>query len=265
MKFITSPVISRHRFTRHAFLTRIGGTSTGPFASLNFSERNGDSSSHVEKNRATAGRFLGFDTAKLFTVHQVHGDRVLVVDNHTDIRSLLQRREKPMADAIITDQKGIAIGVLTADCVPIILADPVKKVVGIVHAGWKGTADDICSKAVASFHYYFGSTPDEISAAIGPSIGPCCYEVAEKTARLFFATPFQGKDILVTSGAGRWKLDLRKANRTQLVKNGVKEGNISVSNLCTSCSTDLFFSHRREGSPTGRQLSFVLMDTTGEE
>ncbi|MCP3677625.1 MAG: peptidoglycan editing factor PgeF [Deltaproteobacteria bacterium] len=260
MKFITSPAISRHRAVTHAFLTRIGGVSTGPFASLNFNENDSDDVSAVAENRAKTGRLLRFDADMLFTVRQVHGDRVLVIDNATDISSLLHKGVRPEADAILTSKKGLAIGVLTADCVPIILADPVKKVIGIVHAGWRGTIAGICGKAVTNMRDHFGSHIEDISAAIGPSIGPCCYEVGEEVAASFLTGSFREKVVVANSNGGRGKLDLRKAAKLLLLESGVEEGNISVSPLCTSCNTDLFFSYRREGTPTGRQLSFVVMN-----
>jgi copper oxidase (laccase) domain-containing protein len=107
---------------------------------------------------------------------------------------------------------------------------------------------------------HFGSHTEDISAAIGPSIGPCCYEVGEEVAANFLTGSFQEKVVVANSNGGRGKLDLRKANRLLLLESGVEEGNISVSPLCTSCNTDLFFSYRREGAPTGRQLSFVVMN-----
>jgi YfiH family protein len=260
MKFITSPAISRHRSVTHAFLTRIGGVSTGPFASLNFKDNDGDTGSAVEENRARTGRLLRFDAGTLVTVRQVHGNRVLVIDKETEVSSLLHKGERPEADAILTNKKGLAIGVLTADCVPVILVDPVKEVVGIVHAGWRGTVAEICGKAVTNMRDHFGSHTEDISAAIGPSIGPCCYEVGEEVAANFLTGSFQEKVVVTNRAGGRGKLDLRKANRLLLLESGVEEGNISVSPLCTSCNTDLFFSYRREGAPTGRQLSFVVMN-----
>jgi len=264
MKFITSPAITRHRSLNHAFLTRMGGVSTGPFHTLNFNEKQGDPAASIEENRSRTGRLLAFDAATLFTAHQVHGDRVLVIDSHSEPPSPLREGEQPTADAIITDRKGLAIGVLTADCVPIILVDPVVEAIGIVHAGWKGTAAGICGKAVTAMEDRFGASPENISAAIGPSIGPCCYEVGEEVAGHFTGEPYGQCVTLTGSGRERWRLSLRKANKIQLTTCGLSEGNISVSTFCTACTPDLFFSYRREGDPTGRQLSFVAMDRTGE-
>lgn len=259
MKFITSPAITRHRSVTHAFLTRIGGVSTGPFASLNFKEHDGDSGD-AEENRARMGRLLRVDVERLFTVRQVHGDRVVVVESGSEDSSLLHDGERPEGDAILTNKKGLAIGVLTADCVPIILVDPVQEVVGIVHAGWRGTVAGICGKAVTKMGDHFGSHAEDISAAIGPAIGPCCYEVGEEVAVHFRTGLFQEKEVVVQINDGRLQLDLQKANQLLLLESGVEDCNISISPFCTSCSSDLFFSYRRDGAPTGRQLSFVVME-----
>jgi len=265
MKFITSPAITRHSSVTHAFLTRIGGVSTGPCASLNFKVSDGDAAGDVEENMARTGRLLRFDAARLFTVNQVHGDRVVVVEDKSGVASLLYDGERPEADAILTNKKELAIGVLTADCVPIILVDPVQEVVGIVHAGWRGTVAVICRKAVTEMMNHFGSHGDDISAAIGPAIGPCCYEVGEDVALHFRTGPFQEKQVIVESDSGRLHLDLQKANRLLLREAGIGDANISVSPFCTSCNSDLFFSYRRDGAPTGRQLSFIVMEEAADE
>ena len=153
----------------------------------------------------------------------------------------------------------MALCIKTADCVPVFLADPVRRVIGAVHAGWKGTALQIVEKAVREMVQRFGARPSDLFAAIGPAIGPCCYEVdaavyqamshhASRTA--FFHTGRQD---------GRWMLDLPLANRHQLLRCGLLPERIRTADHCTACHPDLFFSHRAQGGNTGRQLNFIMI------
>ncbi|OGQ41140.1 MAG: hypothetical protein A3A85_03310 [Deltaproteobacteria bacterium RIFCSPLOWO2_01_FULL_42_9] len=241
----------------HGFLTRLGGVSKGGFSSLNFDIRDGDDIGNVEQNKAIAGRVFCFEPMGLLTVNQVHGNDILAIENPVKNLSALSKTD---ADAIITNQGGLAIGVLTADCVPILLADPVKKVIGIVHAGWKGTVNGIVKKALDAMIIKFGSDRKTITAAIGPSIGPCCYKVDEIVIKEFgvWESGF-GVAEFIKKQDNAWKLDLKKANFVQMLDIGLLEKNISVEDLCTSCRNDIFFSYRADGKVTGRQLNFIMM------
>ena len=161
---------------------------------------------------------------------------------------------------------------MTADCVPILLADPVKKIIGVVHAGWRGAAKGIVQKTVETMVKQFGSDGKALLAAIGPSIGSCCYKVDEAVAKEFGGNEYlillypplkkgESKGDLAKGGRGdvEWGLDLKRANFIQLLNMGILEKNISVENLCTSCRNDLFFSYRKDGKITGRQLNFIMM------
>ncbi|HLA51315.1 MAG TPA: polyphenol oxidase family protein, partial [Thermodesulfobacteriota bacterium] len=190
IKYASSHILDALDFIRHGFLSRIGGISEPPFSSLNFDTRDGDDIKNVEHNKTIAGRLFGFDTSRVLTINQSHGNDALIIDKPVkDISGL----SKTSADAIITNQYGIAIGILTADCVPIMVVDPVKKIIGIVHAGWSGTAKRIVQKTIETMVKHFDSGKKEILAAIGPSIGQCCYKVDGVVAREFrdneFITP----------------------------------------------------------------------------
>lgn len=260
MKFVTSNILDRYDSIAHAFLTRIGGVSSGPFASLNFNNSKEDIYSNIDRNRVIVGKFLGFNPNMLITTNQVHRDNILIIDSPSEVfQDQIKDAKNVSADAILTNQKGIAIGVLTADCLPIILFDPVKRVAGIAHAGWRGTAEGICKSIIKSLSNHFESKPENILAALGPSIGPCCYEVGVDVVNHFTSMTSSTNEILIEVGGGRWKLDLKNANANQLVECEVMRKNISISNLCTSCNTNLFFSYRKEGNPTGRQLNLVLI------
>jgi YfiH family protein len=162
------------------------------------------------------------------------------------------------ADGLITGAAGIAVGVETADCVPVLLVDPSGPAVGAVHAGWRSTVKQIVRKAVLRMQHLYGTDPARMVAAIGPAIGPECYEVDEPVmGPLREAFPFW-KDVAGARGNGRWSLDLVKANRLELEGCGLRERNIHSLGLCTSCRHDLFYSFRRDGR-TGRMLSAIMI------
>lgn len=250
IKYASSHILDTLDFVRHGFLSRTGGISKPPFASLNFDTRDGDNIENVEHNKSMAGRLFGFDVPRLLTINQVHGNDVLIIDKPVkDISGI----SKTSADAIITNQYGIAIGILTADCVPILLADPVKKLISVVHAGWRGTVKRIVQKTIEIMINHFDSDKEAILAAIGPSIGQCCYKVDGAVAKEFENNEFINKK------ADYWELDLKMINLNQMVSSGVLEKNISVEDICTSCRNDLFFSYRADNKKTGRQLNFIMM------
>ncbi len=248
--YASSSILEAVDFISHGFLSRIGGISKPPFSSLNFDTRDGDDIKNVEHNKTTVGRLFGFDADRILTINQAHGSNVLVIDKPIkDTFSL----SKISADAIITNQYDVAIGILTADCVPILLLDPVKKIVGAVHAGWRGTVKAVVQKAIEIMAREFGSDKKEILAAIGPSIGQCCYKIDEVVAKEFRDNEYIKKED------DCWRLDLKKVNLSQMVSSGILGKNISVEDLCTSCRNDLFFSYRKDGKITGRQLNFVML------
>ncbi len=199
------------------------------------------------------GEAFGIGPDRVVTVNQVHGETVVRVEkaNYKDMRSI-------EADALITRERGIAIGVETADCVPILLVDPATPAIAAVHAGWRSTVKKIVQKTIRKMQDQLGSDPKRIIAAIGPAIGPECYEVDEPVMGPVRRTFSFWKEISSPRGSDRWSLDLPKLNRLELVKAGLPEVNIYSFGLCTSCSPDLFYSFRREGR-TGRMLSVVMI------
>ena len=247
--YYSSPNLEAFPGLVHAFLGRIGGVSSGHLASLNLGRKEEDRPENLTENKKRVAEAFGTDGDKIFTVSQVHSDRIVIIDR-TDTAP---EEVKPFeADAIITDIKGISIGILTADCVPVLFLDSRNKVIAAVHAGWKGTASKIASKTVKMMIERFESRPQEIRAAIGPAIGACCYEVGQEVVD---AVGYRGNASVQREG--KWYLDLPKANLLQLQEMGITD--INVSDICTSCRTNLFFSHRKEMRKTGRQLSFISL------
>lgn len=229
---------------RHGFGTRLGGVSEGTLASLNFGLKGGDRPENVRENLRRLGLTVGFDPDRCCRLHQVHGiDVVRALEPAT----LLGRA----GDALISAEPGVTIGVVTADCVPVLFADRGRRAVGAAHAGWRGLAGGVLEATIASLGEHFGIRPRELLCAIGPCIGPCCYEVGEEVAARFDAGA-------VLRGRGpRPHLDLAQAARVRLRAAGVPEAQISEARLCTRCRDDLFYSYRREGAATGHHLSVI--------
>jgi purine-nucleoside/S-methyl-5'-thioadenosine phosphorylase / adenosine deaminase len=198
-------------------------------------------------------RLFGVEAERVVTVNQVHGEHIVIV-NDQNFRSIRTAK----ADALITRVQGIAVGVETADCVPVLLVDPETPAAAAVHAGWRSTVKMIVRKAVKRMEDEFGSDPGRLLAAIGPSIGPECYEVDEPVMGPVKAAFSFWKEVAVPRGDDKWSLDLVSANRMELVQAGLKERNIHSIGLCTSCRRDLFYSFRAEGR-TGRMLSAVMI------
>jgi YfiH family protein len=256
IEYVEATALSTHDFLCHAFCSRLGGISEGKFFSLNFSTREGDSVDNVRHNWKILAAAFNVEVKQFFVVNQVHGDRILIIDHA--VRGCTSHQPLQY-DAIITDLPGVAIGIKTADCVPIFFVDKVKQIVGVAHAGWKGTALSISAKVVDTFLEKFSSNADDIIVAIGPAIGPCCYQVDEVVYHAMEPHNNRAHFFYPCSQAGRWFLDLPLANELQIAGKGVKQVNIYSTHCCTSCNTGIFYSHRGEGKKTGRQLNFIML------
>jgi hypothetical protein len=242
--------------TLQGFTTRHEGISRQPYNSLNLGTATQDYPHYVQGNRSILARAFGTRVERLVTVTQVHGTDLLVIDTpNPDYAHFL----KIECDGLITNQPGVMIGVSVADCVPILLLDPMKKVVAALHAGWKGTAGEIGRKGVEALVGMFGSRQADILAAIGPAIGRCCYEVNAPVMEAFRKSGAGLECFEQKSTPGNWRLDLVAANYGQLLAAGLSETNIETTPLCVSCEHDLFFSYRRDGGETGRQMGFIKL------
>jgi len=242
--------------TAAGFTTRHEGVSRPPYNSLNLGTNTLDSPHNVEGNRSLVARAFGASLDKFLTVTQVHGTDLLVIDSPNPEYSHFLKLE---CDGIITNQPGLMIAICVADCVPILLHDPVQKVVAALHAGWKGTAGNIAGKGVESMVKLFGSSPGDITAAVGPSISGCCYEVDQAVSEEFRKTGAPWELFATEKGGGKWALDLAAANRRQLMDAGIAGSRIDCSEFCVSCNQELFFSYRRDAGDTGRQVGFIML------
>jgi polyphenol oxidase len=254
IQYLESEELSAPGLMTHAFCTRRGGVSTGPCSSLNVGDLVGDREENVLGNLNLVKEAFGVPEGGLILMRQVHGDRILLLDGGKPLPEAL-----PECDGLISDRPGVALGIRTADCVPIFFADRARRVIGAAHAGWRGTALGIAARMVETLAGRFSSRREDLTVLIGPAIGPCCYQVDAPVFDAFSAMP--GADLFLRPCAekGRWMLDLALANRLQIREAGVLPENIYTSGLCTSCHQDLFFSHRAGGGSTGRQISLLML------
>lgn len=237
---------------RHGIFTRRGGVSPEPWSSLNLGGTVGDARDNVIENRRRIFEYLGKPVESLFDVWQVHSTEIICT---TSPRSLDQPHQK--ADAILTNSTEITLFMRFADCVPILFYDPVKRVAGIAHAGWKGTVEKIAAKTVVEMQKTFASVPKDILVGIGPSIGPHHYQVGDEViGQVRQAFGSQSSQLLATIH-GAVHLDLWAANAMQLEGVGVKS--IEVSSICTACDLERWFSHRGEHGKTGRFGALIAL------
>ncbi|HEX2711943.1 MAG TPA: peptidoglycan editing factor PgeF [Candidatus Acidoferrales bacterium] len=277
LQILRVSALNRLPWLVHGFSTRLGGVSHPGGQrgrELNLGPAAWDTRENVLANRARLLEALGAETMGLVTLEQIHSDIVHVLD------ALPQ--QQPRGDAAITRAPGVLLGVQTADCVPVLLVDTERRAVAAVHAGWRGTLQRLVAKTLGRMQMALGIGPQNVVAAIGPAIGVCCYEVGPEVAQAYaaqfaqaeqwFEGPFQklasGEEpnplkwlSMAPPGHGppppRVRLDLRAANRWQLLDAGVPAPNIIVSELCTACRTDLLFSYRKEKASAGRLMGVI--------
>jgi len=209
---------------------------------MNLSHTVGDDPDIVEMNRTAFFSHLGISAGELAIPFQCHSSNVLCVDKPGEYEN---------CDALITTNKRVALVITIADCVPILLFDPIHKAIGAVHAGWRGSAQAIVKQALKKMRDEFNTESEQVLAFIGPSAGPCCYEVSEDVAVKF------GNKIVPSHE--KVSLDLKKENASQLLQLGVQEGHVEISGHCTICEKQLFHSFRRDGKNSGRMMAVICL------
>ncbi|NNU82496.1 peptidoglycan editing factor PgeF [Geobacillus sp. BMUD] len=239
--------------------TKHGGESKGPFASLNMGLHVGDDRTAVVNNRRRLGEWLVFPLEHWVCCEQVHGAEIQKVTKHDRGKGTDDRGTAiPGVDGLYTAEPGVLLALCFADCVPVYFAAPSAGLFGLVHAGWRGTARGIAPKMVQRWREQERIEPGAIYVAIGPAIGPCCYTVDDRVITgLRAALPKDRPLPWRETSPGQYALDLKEANRLQLIAAGVPNSHIYVSERCTSCEEALFFSHRRDRGTTGRMLAFI--------
>ena len=262
IRLYTSAVLPSLGFV-HGFPERVGGVSTGPRASLNLGARWGDDRANVDENRRRLAAHAGYAPEALQATRHVHGTNVWAVG-------------EPLADnaefdGLVCDRPGPVLGAFAADCVPMLFADPEARVIGAAHAGWRGAigatppdaktisvlgrgvADNVIARMVE-----LGARPERIRVALGPSIGPCCFEVGPEVVAQFREVLGEVPGLVIT-GAKKDHVDLRVALRTIVARAGVRPASIDDHPPCTRCEAERFFSYRRDGKDGGVHMAFIGM------
>lgn len=234
-----SNLLSDIPWIEHGISTIKGGNSRPPFSSLNVAYQTNDNPDHVRSNRQRLFECVGIVESHLCEANQVHGDSIAAVSSDGEYAD---------TDGFVSREAGLVLSIRTADCVPVFLVDAHQRAIGLVHAGWRGTAQSIAMKAVEKMILHFGSQPQNLHCFVGPSIGPCCYEVGSEVA-----------DAAGETYIRQSRLDMWRWNRDQLRSSGIPEKQIEISRLCTACHSEWFFSHRKSGGNTGRMLSYLMI------
>jgi YfiH family protein len=243
------------------FSSRKGGTSGQPFTSLNLGLHVGDSDETVVNNRQRLAKELGVSFSSWTCAEQVHGNSIMIVNSKDRGKGKSDRTDAIQSvDGLLTIEKNLLLTAYFADCVPLYFYDQTLQIIGLAHAGWKGTVSGIAGEIVEQMKIQFKSKPENIKAAIGPSIGQCCYEVDDVVAD-------QVKGIIAPNGEaniaifqkenGKFMLDLRESNRQILLKAGILPYHIELTRRCTGCQNDSFYSHRKENGKTGRMAAWI--------
>ena len=244
----------------HAISTRLGGESKAPYDSLDLALHVGDDKADVLENRKRFLESLGLDAARIVTPNQVHGDavaRVTAADAGRGATSYDDSIQE--TDALITNEPNLPLMLCFADCTPIVFLDPEQRAVGIAHGGWKGTVMSIAAKTLAKMGEAFGTQPKDVLVGIGPSIGPCCFEVGDEVAARFREAFSYADELLITENDGRPHVNLWEANRQQLLRAGVPDANIQVAGECTCCRHKWYYSYRADGGTTGRIAAMIAL------
>jgi hypothetical protein len=255
-------LIKRFSWLILGFTTRRGGDSLPPYDSFNCALHVGDQPEHVLANRKWLAASAGFSLDHLVCAEQVHKDAIYEVTLEDKGRgSRLAEDAIPATDGLYTVVPGLLLTSFYADCVPLYFIDSDQKVVGLAHAGWRGTVLEIGPKMVRRFQEQFNSRLQSLQVVIGPAIGPCCYEVDDVVIDALRPNLHDHNHRLVqpVSVPGKYRIDLKRINAVLLNRAGIPEQNIYQSSLCTSCQNDLFFSYRRDNGQTGRMASFIAI------
>ena len=260
--YLTWPAIEKIEGIRHAFSTRIGGVSKEHLSSMNLSFSRGDDPANVRENYRRFCEAAGFEVENIVTSDQAHTTKVRYVTKADCGSGVTRDRDFHDIDGMITDEPGVVLATFYADCVPLYFVDPVHRAIGLSHSGWRGTVHRMGRVTVERMTREFGTRPEELVTAIGPSICQDCYEVSEDVAEAFEKAfpPEESAQILENRGGGKYQLDLWKANEFILLRAGIVRENLDVTDLCTCCNSDKLFSHRASHGKRGNLGCFIMID-----
>ncbi|MDP4108548.1 MAG: peptidoglycan editing factor PgeF [Bacillota bacterium] len=258
LMYLTSHAMSAQDGLKHLFTSRAGGVSSGHLSSLNLGFSLGDERENVMENYRRVCAVLGVPLESIVPARQVHGDTVKTV-TEADTGVFPPDRQRPGCDSLVTAEKGITLAVFYADCTAALFFDPKQRVIAAAHAGWRGTALKTYEKTVLAMRDRFGSRPEDMLAALSPSIGPCCYETdADVPEALCSALGSRAGGYIKKCGQ-KWRVDLPGLNRMILESAGLSGGRIEDSGCCTGCMQELFWSNRKTGGKRGVSGAFITM------
>lgn len=258
--YLTYNSLSEINFINHAFSSRLGGVSEGEFTSMNMAFNRGDNPENVTENYKRICKSAGFDFDSLTASAQDHNTFVRAVTSENKGVGIYKPRDLHSVDALITNEKGVTLVTYYADCTPLFFVDIKQKAIGLAHAGWRGTVGRIGEKVVKKMTELYGTNPADIIAAIGPAISVCCYEVDKPCADNFYAlSDLDSSRFVFPKDNGKYMIDLLETNRQILVAAGVKNENITVSDVCTNCNSELLWSHRATNGKRGTMSAFMCI------
>lgn len=277
VEYLTFPLLEGTGLVKHLFTTRLGGVSEGIWGTMNLSFQRGDNPEHVLENFRRVGAVLGIRPEDMVTSKQTHTTNIRVVSEADKGKGVVRPLDYEDIDGLMTNEKGIALVTSYADCVPLYFVDPVHQAIGLAHSGWRGTVGQMGAKMVEAMGEQFGTKPQDLYAAIGPSICQECYEVSEDVASEFVSLEEENKDIiqeLLKSGCydgsgkivengkvcGKYQLDLWLANAVILRKAGITLSRLAITDICTCHNPDYLFSHRASNGKRGNLCAFLMLN-----
>lgn len=260
VEYLTFPLLEETGLVRHLFSTRMGGVSEGYFSSMNLSYTRGDRKEAVDENFRRIAGILGCEMTDIVCSDQTHTTNVRRVEAKDRGKGIRYPKDYTDVDGLITDVPGIVLATFYADCVPLFFVDTVRKAIGLSHSGWRGTVGRMGQRTLEAMREEYGTCPEDVVAAIGPSICKDCYEVSEDVAEAFreaFDRPGQSGQLLYEKGNGKYQLDLWRANQIVLQEAGIPEAQIQVTDICTCCNPSYLFSHRASSGKRGNLGAFL--------
>ena len=259
--YLEYPLLRETGIVRHGFSTRLGGVSEGFYSSLNLSFDRGDREGCVRENFRRIGEAMGVRCEDMVLSRQTHTTNVRMVTEADRGKGIIRERDYTDVDGLVTNVPGICLVTSYADCVPLYFVDPVKKVIGLSHSGWRGTVGKIGKKTILLMQEKYGSGPADILAAVGPSVCMDCYEVSEdviERVKGAFEESFWPQ-LFYSKPNGKYQLDLWKANELIFREAGILPEHIAVTNVCTHCNSRILYSHRAAGDKRGNLCAFLAL------
>lgn len=259
--YLEYPLFQETGIVTSAFSTRLGGVSEGYYSSLNLSFDRGDDPERVLENFKRIGASMGVNVEDMVLSKQTHTTNVRVVTAEDKGKGVMRERNYTDVDGMITNVPGICLVTSYADCVPLYFVDPVKKAIGLSHSGWRGTVGKIGKNTVQLMQENFGSKPEDLLAAVGPSVCMDCYEVSEDVIERF-KEAFEKKyweDLFYKKENGKYQLNLWKANELIFLESGILPEHMAITNVCTHCNSKILYSHRTMGNNRGNLCAFLAL------